>query len=144
MQLTPLMANATRIDRKSADYPRRLHDLYDPPDSLYIYGDAGLLKKPMIAIVGSRKASPEGLKNARYLAQGLAKAGALIVSGMAMGIDSAAHHAVIELGAGHFTTAILGTGLDLVYPRQNISLSRAIGRQGLLISELPMGTGPKA
>ena len=144
MQLTPVMTNAIRIDRKSADYPRRLHDLYDPPDSLYIYGNAGLLKKPMIAIVGSRKASPESLKNARHLAQGLSKAGALIVSGMAMGIDSAAHHAVIELGPGHFTAAILGTGLDLVYPRQNISLSRAIGQQGLLVSELPMGTGPKA
>ena len=144
MQLTPVTTNAIRIDRKSADYPRRLHDLYDPPDSLYIYGDASLLKKPMIAIVGSRNASPEGLKNARYLAQGLARAGALIVSGMAMGIDSAAHHAVIELGSGHFTAAILGTGLDIVYPRQNINLSRAIGQQGLLISELPMGTGPKA
>ena len=144
MQLTPVTTNAIRIDRKSADYPRRLQDLYDPPDSLYIYGDASLLKKPMIAIVGSRNASPEGLKNARYLAQGLARAGALIVSGMAMGIDSAAHHAVIELGSGHFTAAILGTGLDIVYPRQNINLSRAIGQQGLLISELPMGTGPKA
>ena len=144
MQLTPVTTNTIRIDRKSADYPRRLHDLYDPPDSLYIYGNAGLLKKPMIAIVGSRNASPEGLKNARYLAQGLARAGALIVSGMAMGIDSAAHHAVIELGSGHFTAAILGTGLDIIYPRQNINLSRAIGQQGLLISELPMGTGPKA
>ncbi len=144
MQLTPVTTNAIRIDRKSTDYPRRLQDLYDPPDSLYIYGDASLLKKPMIAIVGSRNASPEGLKNARYLAQGLARAGALIVSGMAMGIDSAAHHAVIELGSGHFTAAILGTGLDIVYPRQNINLSRAIGQQGLLISELPMGTGPKA
>ena len=144
MQLTPVTTNAIRIDRKSADYPRRLHDLYDPPDSLYVYGDASLLKKPMIAIVGSRNASPEGLKNARYLAQGLARAGALIVSGMALGIDSAAHHAVIELGSGHFTAAILGTGLDIVYPRQNINLSRAIGQQGLLISELPMGTGPKA
>ena len=144
MQLTPVTTNTIRIDRKSADYPRRLQDLYDPPDSLYIYGDASLLKKPMIAIVGSRNASPEGLKNARYLAQGLARAGALIVSGMAIGIDSAAHHAVIELGSGHFTAAILGTGLDIIYPRQNINLSRAIGQQGLLISELPMGTGPKA
>jgi DNA processing protein len=74
MQLTPVTTNAIRIDRKSADYPRRLHDLYDLPDSLYIYGDAGLLKKPMIAIVGSRNASPEGLKNVRHIAQGLAKA----------------------------------------------------------------------
>ncbi|MBU3581327.1 DNA-protecting protein DprA [Polynucleobacter sp. AP-Capit-er-40B-B4] len=144
MQITPVPTNAIRIDRESGDYPRRLYDLNDPPDSLYIYGDPALLKKPMIAIVGSRNASPEGLKNARQLAQELAQAGALIVSGMALGIDSAAHHAVIELGPGHFTAAILGTGIDLVYPRQNISLSQAIGQQGLLVSELPMGTGPKA
>ena len=144
MQITPAPTNAIRIDRDSGDYPQRLFDLYDPPDSLYIYGDANLLKKPMIAIVGSRNASPDGLKNARNLARGLAKAGALIVSGMALGIDSAVHRAVIELGAGHFTAAILGTGIDLVYPRQNISLYQAIGRQGLLVSELPIGTGPKA
>uniref|UniRef100_B1XSN3 SMF family protein n=1 Tax=Polynucleobacter necessarius subsp. necessarius (strain STIR1) TaxID=452638 RepID=B1XSN3_POLNS len=71
------------------------------------------------------------------------KAGALIISGMAKGIDSAAHLAVIELGPSHLTAAVLGTGVDLVYPRQNISLAQAIGQQGLLVSELPLGVGPQ-
>ena len=143
MQTSPVPSRAIRIDRQSAYYPQRLKDLFDPPNSLYIDGDIALLKKPMIAIVGSRQASPEGVKNARLFAQALSKAGALIVSGLAKGIDSAAHQAVVELGAGHFTAAILGTGIDLVYPRQNVGLSHAIGLGGLLISELPMGVGPK-
>ena len=144
MEITPISTNAIRIKRESDYYPHRLYDLNDPPDVLYIYGDTALLQKPMIAIVGSRNASPEGEKNAYHLAQALAKAGLLIVSGLALGVDSAAHRAVIELGPGHYTAAILGTGIDLVYPQQNISLSQAIGQQGLLISEFPMGTGPKA
>ncbi len=98
----------------------------------------------MIAIVGSRNASPEGLKNVRWLAQGLSKAGVLIVSGIAKGVDSAAHHAALALGPGHFTAAVLGTGLDLVYQHQNLGLSQAIGQNGLLITELPLGAGPKA
>ena len=133
-----------QIDRKSPYYPIRLHDLYDPPGCLYIYGDIHLLKRPVIAIVGSRNASPEGLKNAGLFAQALSKAGALIVSGLAKGIDSAAHQAVIELGPNHCTAAILGTGIDVVYPRQNIELSRAISQQGVLVTELPLGSGPKA
>jgi len=98
----------------------------------------------MIAIVGSRNASPEGLKNARLFAQALSKAGSMIVSGLARGVDSAAHQATLELGPKHPTAAVLGTGIDIVYPRQNISLSQAIGQQGILISELPMGEGPKS
>lgn len=144
MPIAPKPLHAFRIERDSIDYPKRLYNLYDPPQSLYIYGDHGLLRQPMIAIVGSRNASFEGLKNARRLAQGLFKAGALIISGMAKGIDSAAHNAIIDLGPGFYTAAVLGTGIDLVYPRQNIGLSRAIQRQGLLVSELPTGTGPKA
>jgi DNA processing protein len=119
-----------QINFGSPDSPPRLYDLYDPPATLYIYGDIRLLKMPMIAIVGSRSASPEGLKNAHLFAQALSKAGTLILSGLAKGVDSAA--------------AVLGTGIDIVYPRQNIGLSRAISQQGLLISELPLGVGPKA
>ncbi|WP_255532697.1 DNA-processing protein DprA [Polynucleobacter sp. MWH-Jannik1A5] len=144
MQILPTPNAPTCINCGSDDYPRRLYDLFDPPESLYIYGEIALLKKPMIAIVGSRSASLEGLKNARLIAQGLSKAGVLIVSGLAIGVDSAAHHAVLKLGPGHFTAAVLGTGIDLVYPRQNTSLSQAIGQRGLLISELPPGAGPKA
>ena len=143
MNLSPMLKPATRIDRGNRSYPPRLHDLYDPPTSLYIYGDIDLLKMPMIAIVGSRNASLEGLKNARLFAQALSNAGAMVVSGLARGVDSAAHQATLELGPKHYTSAILGTGIDVVYPRQNIALSKSIGQQGLLISELPLGAGPK-
>ena len=135
---------ALQINHGSPDYPSRLYDLYDPPATLYICGDIKLLKMPMIAIVGSRNASPEGIKNARLFAQALSKAGSLILSGLAKGVDSAAHHATLVLGPKHPTAAVLGTGLDIVYPRQNIGLSRAIGQQGLLISEFQLGVGPKA
>ena len=136
--------HAIQIHLGSPDYPSRLYDLYDPPETLYIYGDIRLLKMPMIAVVGSRNASPEGLKNACVFAQALSKTGLLILSGLAKGVDSAAHQATLELGAQNRTAAVLGTGIDIVYPRQNIGLSRAIGQQGLLISELPLGAGPKA
>ena len=144
MQTSSTPSVATRIDLGSALYPQRLYDLYDPPSSLYIYGNINFLKAPMIAIVGSRNASADGINNARLFAQGLSKAGVLILSGMAKGVDSAAHQAVLDLGLGHSTAAVLGTGIDIVYPRQNTDLSQAIGRQGLLISELPLGSGPKA
>jgi len=144
MQTPSIPAFITRIDRGHPHYPPRLHDLYDPPASLYINGDINLLKIPMIAIVGSRNASLQGLKNARLFAQALSKRGLMVLSGLARGIDSAAHQATIELGPNHYTAAILGTGLDVVYPRENIGLSFAIGQQGLLMSELPRGAGPKA
>ena len=99
---------------------------------------------PMIAVVGSRKASSEGLRNARAFAQGLSKAGVLIVSGLARGIDGAAHKAAIDLGGRHFTLAVCGTGLDQTYPREHLGLANEISQQGLLISELPIGAGPKA
>jgi DNA processing protein len=98
----------------------------------------------MIAVVGSRKASSEGLRNARAFAQGLSKAGVLIVSGLARGIDGAAHKAAIDLGGRHFTLAVCGTGLDQTYPREHLGLANEISQQGLLISELPIGAGPKA
>jgi len=144
MQTKPSPNLTSRIDYGSRYYPTRLLDLYDPPASLYIYGDIELLKIPMIAIVGSRDASPAGLKNASRFTKALSKAGVMILSGLAKGIDSAAHQATLELGPNHYTTAVLGTGIDVVYPRQNIALSRAVSRQGLLISELPLGAGPKA
>ena len=115
MQTTPSPNLTSRIDYGSHYYPSRLRDLYDPPASLYIYGDIELLKLPMVAIVGSRNASLEGLKNAHLFAQALSKVGVMILSGLAKGIDSAAHQATIELGPKHFTAAVLGTGIDVVY-----------------------------
>lgn len=144
MQTSRNSSAITRIDLGDPKYPQRLQDLYDPPESLYIDGDINLLKMPMVAIVGSRSASLEGLKNAALFAQALSNAGALILSGLAKGIDSAAHQATIEIGPNHQTGAVLGTGIDVIYPRQNIALSRAIRRQGILMSEFPMGVGPRA
>ena len=144
MQTSHTSSPVAQIDQGSPHYPPQLRDLYDPPKSLYIEGDINLLKMPMIAIVGSRSASPEGLKNAALFAQALSSAGVLILSGLAKGVDSAAHQATILLGPKQRTAAVLGTGIDVVYPSQNFALSQAISKQGLLISELPMGAGPQA
>ena len=133
-----------QIHRNAPNYPARLLDLCDPPDSVYIYGDIGLLNLPMIAIVGSRAASPEGIKNAHYFAQALSAKGYLIVSGLAKGVDGAAHLGALGPKRNHPTIAVCGTGLDLVYPREHLGLARAIGSSGLLVSELAPGLGPKA
>lgn len=133
----------TKIERCSQDYPARLNDLYDPPNQLYIKGDIRLLGLPMIAIVGSRKASPEGLQNAHFLAKALSEAGLVILSGMARGIDGAAHRACIGLGDQHLTAAVFGTGIDVIYPKEHYGLAGDISQQGLLVSELPPGSGPK-
>jgi DNA processing protein len=98
----------------------------------------------MIAIVGSRNASALGLRNARLFAQALSHAGLVIVSGLAKGIDGAAHQGVIDLGNGHFTLAVCGTGVDVIYPRQHQGLAKSISKQGLLLSELALGAPPNA
>jgi len=125
-------------------YPSRLNDLYDPPQRLYIDGDLNLLQKPMIAIVGARSASFEGLKNAATFAQGLSKAGLLIASGLARGVDGAAHKATLMLGPNHLTVAVCGAGVDVIYPKEHMDLAKKIGMQGCLISELPLGEPPKS
>ena len=125
-------------------YPRRLKDLYDPPECLYIHGDLDLLKRPMIAVVGSRTASPEGLNNAAHFAKALARAGLLVISGLARGVDGAAHQAALGLGPKHFTMAVCGTGVDVIYPKEHLDLANAITQQGLLLSELPLGAPPRA
>jgi DNA processing protein len=131
------------IERNSPRYPVRLLDLSDPPDTLYLSGEVFCLNAPMIAIVGSRKPTAQGIKNAIDFSQTLSKAGFLVISGMARGIDGAAHSAVLGLGTGHPTVAVCGTGLDSVYPPEHHTLAKSIRRQGLLISELAPGIGPK-
>ena len=123
-------------------YPKRLLDLRDPPNPLYICGNAALFERPAIAIVGSRKASPQGLYIASELSKGLAEAGFLIVSGLARGIDGAAHRAALKSPLGK-TSAIFGTGLDCVYPHEHLALANAVAHSGLLISEFPPGVGPR-
>jgi DNA processing protein len=141
---TSKTSNITLIDRNDPGYPTRLLDLYDPPNSLYISGDIELLNLPMLAIVGSRAATPEGIKNARYFARALSEAGYLVISGLARGIDGAAHWGALGPKQNHPTLAVCGTGLDIVYPREHLGLARAIHSCGLLISELAPGMGPKA
>jgi DNA processing protein len=141
---TPKCPQIIQIERNTPNYPTRLLDLSDPPNSLYIYGDIRLLNLPMIAIVGSRTATPEGIKNAHYFARALSAKGYLIISGLARGIDGAAHLGALGPKWSHPTLAVCGTGLDIVYPREHLGLAKAITSAGLLVSELAPGCGPKA
>jgi len=141
---TPKNPDIVQIHRNTPNYPARLLDLSDPPNSLYIYGDIRLLNLPMIAIVGSRAASPEGIRNAYRFAQALSTEGYLIISGLARGVDGAAHRGALKSGQEHRTLAVCGSGLDIVYPREHLGLAKAIASSGLLVSELAPGLGPKA
>ena len=123
-----------------SDYPMQLKQIYDPPPVLYFRGELSCLKRPTIAIVGRRRASPRGLGWSRRLGRDLAAAGITVVSGLALGIDAAAHEG--SLGTGK-TAAVLGTGLDITYPRRNRELSRRISQSGVLISPFPLGTPPR-
>lgn len=125
-----------------ARYPERFHHLHDPPPVVFARGNAGLVERPCVAIVGTRAATTYGLEAAHILARGLARAGVVVVSGLARGVDSAAHRATLE--AGGATIAVLGTGIDVPYPRENAELQERIAREGLLLSELPPGYGGQA
>lgn len=126
------------VHRGSPEYPESLLDLGSQPSLLYTIGNAGLLVRPIIAIVGTRDPTSYGLRTARNLAAALSKAGVTIVSGMARGIDAAAHFAALENPAS--TVAVLGTGIDVPYPAAHRQLHETIGQTGLLISESPPGS----
>jgi DNA processing protein len=119
-------------------YPRILLDSPDPPLLLYVRGSIDLLGRPAIAIVGSRNATAQGLENARAFAAHLGGAGWVVVSGLALGIDGAAHEGALACGGG--TIAVVGTGLDVVYPVRHRALARKIAADGLLVSEFAIGT----
>lgn len=121
----------------SADtaYPASLRDLHDPPPVLWSRGHWETLQGPVVAIVGTRRATSYGQRVTRTLVSALSRGGACVVSGMALGIDAAAHRAVLEV-CGR-TVAVLGTGADVAYPRANITLHREISDRGLVLSELP-------
>ena len=121
------------------DYPWRLQQIADPPPVLYCQGDLTCLDAPVVAIVGRRRASPRGLGWARRLGRDLAAAGLTIISGLALGIDTAAHTGSLQTGK---TAAVLGTGLDVVYPKSNLQLAQDISRLGALITSFPPGTPP--
>jgi DNA processing protein len=144
--LTPAMLERVAALRESVvtrldpGYPPLLREIVDPPLVLHLRGDVALLSKPMIAVVGSRRASPYAMGAAAHLAAGLAKAGLAVVSGMARGIDAAAHRAALDSGGG--TIAVLGTGIDVVYPRSNAALFERTAQSGAIVSEFPPGSPP--
>jgi DNA processing protein len=121
-----------------ACYPKALLEIPDPPPLLYAKGKPELLNQPSIAIVGSRNATPQGEKTAEEFAHALSDSGYCIVSGLALGIDAAAHRGAL-LGRGG-TVAAVGTGLDIVYPARHRQLAHEIAEKGVLVSEFPIGT----
>jgi DNA processing protein len=129
-------AGDIRIGRDDGDYPESLLDLGpDAPDPVWARGSLSLLEtRPCVAIVGTRLPTPYGERVARELATAFARAGACVVSGLARGIDGTAHRAALDVGGA--TIAVLGTGLDHVFPKSHRVLQRVIGERGLLLSEL--------
>jgi len=128
------------------EYPAALLDTEDPPLLLYVMGALALRPGPCIGVVGSRNPTPQGVQNARLFSRSLAASGACVVSGLALGVDAAAHEGALE-GAppGRLATiAVVGTGLDRVYPRQHHALAHRIAERGWLLSEYPLGTPPAA
>lgn len=120
------------------DYPRPLLEIADPPPLLYLKGRRALLKSMGVAIVGSRNATPSGLQNSETFARALSNAGFTIISGLAHGIDAAAHRGGLD-GAGS-SIAVIGTGADLIYPARNKALAHEMAEKGLIISEFALGT----
>lgn len=125
-----------------SDYPQALLNIPDPPLLLYVKGRLDLLNRPALAVVGSRSATPQGMHNAEAFAKSLSDAGLCIISGLAHGIDASAHRGALH-GAGS-SIAIVGTGLDKVYPAANRDLAHVLAQQGTLVSEFPLGTPPLA
>lgn len=121
-----------------AAYPQALLDLADPPLLLHVQGRVELLAQPMLAVVGSRNATAQGERDAHAFAEALGNAGLTIVSGLALGIDAAAHRGGLATTAG--TVAVIGTGADRIYPARNQALAHEIAERGAILSEFPLGT----
>lgn len=121
-------------------YPAALYDLPDAPPILWAMGDISLLSRPMVALVGARNASSLGTRMAKALATGLSEAGIVVASGLARGIDTAAHLAALPKG----TVAVMAGGVDVIYPTENTTLAEKIAAIGLRLSEHPMGMSPQA
>jgi DNA processing protein len=124
-------------------YPHLLREIYDPPPLLYVRGNTELLNRHSISMVGARRPTPYGNQMAERLGRDLAARGLVIVSGLARGIDACAHRGALSTPAGT-TVAVLGCGIDVVYPKENRNLFEEIEQRGAIISEFPMGTFPGA
>ena len=125
----------------STDYPPLLAEISDPPKCIWTRGDRRALSGVAVAVIGARAASREGPAAAGEIAGDLARAGVVVVSGMARGVDSAAHNAAVDCGG--LTIAVLGTGIDRVYPAENDALAERIAANGLLVTEFPPGAAPE-
>jgi len=125
----------TLIDER---YPKQLLEISDPPAVLYVIGKAALLQRPMLAMVGSRNATPQGVTDAERFAEAFSRSGLTIASGLALGIDAAAHRGALR-GDGS-TVAVLGNGVDLAYPRRNADLYASIAERGAVVSEFRLGS----
>jgi DNA processing protein len=123
------------------EYPQRLLEIYDPPPLLYVRGDASALNRHSISMVGTRRPTPYGIQIAERLGHDLAERGLTIVSGMARGIDSLAHQGACRASHGA-PVGVLGTGVDVIYPKENKKIFAEVEKRGALISEFPLGTHP--
>src|SRR5271170_4504675 len=122
-------------------YPQRLLEIYDPPPLLYVRGDVSVLNRHSISMVGTRRPTPYGNQVAERLGHDLAERGLTIVSGMARGVDSSAHQGACKASRGA-PVGVLGTGVDVIYPKENKKLFAEVEKRGALISEFPLGTHP--
>ncbi|HVO26254.1 MAG TPA: DNA-processing protein DprA [Candidatus Margulisiibacteriota bacterium] len=142
-QLGELGRSGARLVKwNDASYPANLREIHDPPPFLFVHGD--LLPRDLmaVALVGSRNVSAYGMRMTRELAEGLVRYGVTVVSGLARGTDAAAHWTTMR--AGGRTIAVMGSGIDVVYPSEHHALFRAISQQGAVVTELPMGAQPDA
>lgn len=128
------------ITPAEACYPAVLAMIPDPPPMLFVRGDANLLTRPQIAVVGARRASRRGLADAAWIADELTRAGLLVTSGLALGVDAAAHESA--LAAGGWTIAVLGSGPDRIYPRRHLDLAARVRQRGALVTEFMPGMAP--
>ena len=135
-----MSTNISAISRGDLRFPTALAAIHDPPETLWMTGDVDALRAPSVAIVGSRAASPYALEVARRLGADLARRNVAVVSGMARGVDSAAHRGALE--GGGITIAVFGCGVDVIYPPEHRGLAARIVERGALVSEFPPGTPP--
>ena len=136
-----MSTNNFAISRGDRRFPTCLGAIHDPPETLWVSGDVDILSAPCVAIVGSRAASPYALEVARRLGADLARRNVVVVSGMARGVDSAAHRGALE--GGGVTIAVFGCGVDVTYPPEHRGLAARIVERGALVSEFPPGTPPR-
>lgn len=129
------------IHWEESEYPKRLLEIYDPPPLLYVRGNEQVLNRYTISIVGTRRPTPYGNQIAERLARDLAEHGLIVASGLARGIDSSAHRGACAASRGG-TIGVLGSGIDVVYPKENRKLFEEVEKRGAIITEFPMGTYP--